>query len=384
MAGLRMFGFAFIPLLLPSMLLLFSSKVGWSFLGIRSYRARSRVFLAPVGIPGSNRCLGGHHQHLQKNLHLWPGFRRRFGRISTLIPSAANWIGDMSETEVRRQLGTICKMFGVDPPPADTPLSEMTEALAVARARAATRVSMEAVKPTMKHPKGYPVVTVDIDGFGEVKFAIHTGANMNIISESLAEKTKAEGKEAHGLGSAGVQTRQIVTLPSLSIGGRELPVPLRNAAVAPVNPALQELGVEGLLGTQFLETFDVEFVFPKKHQSSEGNTDIISEEGRQQTDNAARGGEDSNSGVLTPAAGSESPELISGGAMILYPPRWVDKGLVSTEGMSTVTCVPLLGGIPAAVLNVGQTSSSIIMPTIVDLGSPFSLMNVAAGEALGL
>eukprot|EP00466_Bigelowiella_natans_P004306 jgi/Bigna1/129654/aug1.9_g4362 len=264
----------------------------------------------------------------------------------------------MSETEVRRQLGTICKMFGVDPPPADTPLSEMTEALAVARARAATRVSMEAVKPTMKHPKGYPVVTVDIDGFGEVKFAIHTvavmGANMNIISESLAEKTKAEGKEAHGLGSAGVQTRQIVTLPSLSIGGRELPVPLRNAAVAPVNPALQELGVEGLLGTQFLETFDVEFVFPKKHQSSEGNTDIISEEGRQQTDNTARGGEDSNSGVLTPAAGSESPELISGGAMILYPPRWVDKGLVSTEGMSTVTCVPLLANKPLSALPLDE------------------------------
>ncbi|GAB5363788.1 hypothetical protein AAMO2058_000913400 [Amorphochlora amoebiformis] len=266
------------------------------------------------------------------------------------------WVMALTEEEARRQLDAICQALGFPSVPQDVTREELVATLMAARIQAVTRVSMSTFKPTELHPKGFPVVTVDIDGYGPSKFAVHTGANLNIVSQSLVDKINAEGGETTGISAEGLTQRSLVKLPGLSIGGRPMPDLLKNAVVTPIHEALLHAGVEGMLGTQFLESFDFDIRFPKL---------------------TAERKEVSNS------ASSQTPGLVDGGSLAMYPRGWAGEGLVDREGLAAVPCVPLIGNIPAALVQVGS-NPKVTLPAIIDLGSTFSLMNNAATKALGI
>ncbi|WP_187293848.1 retroviral-like aspartic protease family protein [Gloeobacter kilaueensis] len=102
---------------------------------------------------------------------------------------------------------------------------------------------------------GLLTAAVTIAGAGPFRFALDTGAGVSLLSKNLARQLALDttpSRTVNLLGFGGSQGGQLVTLPGLSLG----PVSLANVqAVVLATPLLDQTGLDGLVGQNFLNHF---------------------------------------------------------------------------------------------------------------------------------
>lgn len=197
----------------------------------------------------------------------------------------------------------------------------------------------------LRLPKGalgreYVSIPLNVDNQGPFEFLVDSGLTTEMITPHLQDvlRIKIGNSMIRGIGAGGSKENPIVELKDYSLccgkeEGAELPLPPLHAIITdfPQEHIDPTHDVEGMIGMEFLEMFDVDFDFPN-------------------------------------------------GRIRFWPPKKGDKrGLVS---------------IPAAVLNesglegirIRSPKQNIDQPMlgIIDSGASFSTVNLAAADLLGL
>uniref|UniRef100_A0A6U3DLJ2 Peptidase A2 domain-containing protein n=1 Tax=Lotharella globosa TaxID=91324 RepID=A0A6U3DLJ2_9EUKA len=279
-----------------------------------------------------------------------------------------------TDAELREFVSKMHEVLGKEPPAESLQFKELIELLEIGSIQAEIPgIDLWRFKPNPDHPKTYPVLEVNVPDIGPTKFAIHTGSNLNIISERLARRLGLGGAEdvEEDSEEEGVTRREVVELPQLTLGRKKSPMPeaLLQAAIAPLHPSMEAADVQGMLGTRFLENYDIEMEFPRMMRSDLSASLL---EGKY------------------PYIRISSEGIRREGTIRLLPPGWVAKGLEDfnndrTKGMTQVATLPLIGNIPAAIVDViVNAEKKVTMPAIIDLGSPFSMINEKACDELGI
>lgn len=122
--------------------------------------------------------------------------------------------------------------------------------------------------------RDYVVIQLNIDGKGPYKFMIDSGLTTEMITPHLREvlKIHENGGVIRGYGAGGGEDNPLVELKGASLccgkfgeNKATFPLPLLHAVVTdfPQEHIDPKHNVDGMIGVEFLELFDVEFDFPR-------------------------------------------------------------------------------------------------------------------------